>query len=122
MESSVLAVPAAGVALLCTFATAWGFPRLVTSTMPAGAEVISQILVPFDPDMRVLTVLVMAGWLAALLAGFCSGLQGPRPRLVGAPRGGDGSGGGAPRGPGGVFPLGGGPPGAFLVFPPAPCC
>ena len=39
IESSVLAVPAAGVALLCTFATAWGFPRLVTSTLPAGAEV-----------------------------------------------------------------------------------
>ena len=57
IESSVLAVPAAGVALLCTFATAWGFPRLVTSTLPAGAEVISQILAPFDPDMRVLTVL-----------------------------------------------------------------
>ena len=61
IESSVLAVPAAGIALLCTFATAWGFPRLVTSTLPAGAEVVSQILVPFDPDVRVLTVLVAAG-------------------------------------------------------------
>jgi predicted permease len=75
IESSVLAVPAAGVALLCTFATAWGFPRLVTSTLPAGAEVIRQILVPFDPDMRVLTVLVVAGWLAALLAGLSPAMQ-----------------------------------------------
>jgi predicted permease len=87
VESSVLAVPAAGVALLCTFATAWGFPRLVTSTLPAGAEVISQILVPFDPDMRVLTVLVVAGWLAALLAGLSPALQVTRTSLVDAMRG-----------------------------------
>ena len=92
IENSVLAVPAAGVALLCTFATAWGFPRLVTSTLPAGAEVISQILVPFDPDMRVLTVLVVAGWLAALLAGLSPAMQVTRTSLVDAMRGEIGSG------------------------------
>ncbi|MPY88380.1 MAG: FtsX-like permease family protein [Luteitalea sp.] len=93
IESSVLAVPAAGVALLCTFATAWGFPRLVTSTMPAGAEVLSQILAPYDPDIRVLTVLVAAGWLAALLAGLSPAIQLTRTSLVAAMRGQIGSGG-----------------------------
>ena len=86
IESSVLAVPAAGVALLCTFATAWGFPRLVTSTLPAGAEVISQVLAPFDPDMRVLTVLVVAGVLAALFAGLSPAMQVTRTSLVDAMR------------------------------------
>ena len=92
IETSVLAVPAAGIALLCTFATAWGFPRLVTSTMPAGAEVVSQILAPFDPDVRVLTVLVAAGLLAALLAGLSPAMQLTRTSLVDAMRGQIGSG------------------------------
>lgn len=92
VESSVLAVPAAGLALLCTFATAWGFPRLVTSTLPAGADLISEILAPFDPDLRVLTVLVVAGWLAALLAGLSPAMQVTRTSLVDAMRGQIGSG------------------------------
>src|SRR5262249_43573830 len=87
IESGVLAVPAAGIALLCTFATAWAFPRLVTSTMPAGAEVVGQILAPFAPDVRVLTVLVAAGLLAALVAGLSPAVQLTRTSLVDAMRG-----------------------------------
>jgi len=87
IESSVLAVPASGFALLCTFATAWAFPRLVTSTIPGGAEFVSQILAPFDPDVRVLTALVVVGLIAALVAGLSPAIQLTRTSLVDVVRG-----------------------------------
>jgi predicted permease len=87
IESSVLAVPAAGFALLCTFATAWAFPRLVTSTIPGGAEFVTQILAPFDPDVRVLTVLVVVGLIATLVAGLSPAIQLTRTSLVDVMRG-----------------------------------
>src|SRR5262245_61447453 len=87
IESSVLAVPAAGIGLLCTFATASAFRRLVTSTLPSGAEAVSQILAPFDPDLRVLTVLIAAALIATLVAGLSPAIQITRTSLVDAMRG-----------------------------------
>jgi predicted permease len=92
IESSLLAAPAGVIGLLCTWATAWAFPRLVTSTLPLGADVISQVLVPFDPDLRVVTVLMATGVAAALLAGLSPALQLSRTTLVDAMRGQIGSG------------------------------
>ncbi len=87
IESCVLALPATGVALLCTFATAWAFPRLVVATIPAGAEVVSQMLAPFQPDLRVVAFVMVGGFLAALFVGVSPAMQLTRTSLVDAMRG-----------------------------------
>jgi predicted permease len=87
VESLLLSVPAAAVGLALTMATARMFPRLVTTTIPAGAQVASLFLAPFDPDVHVLALLTGAGVLAALLAGLSPAVQLTRVNLVDAMRG-----------------------------------
>ena len=87
IESCVVALPATAIALLCTFATAWTVPRIVTTTFPAGAEIVSQMLAPFEPDLRVVAFVMAAGFLAALLVGVSPALQLTRASLVNAMRG-----------------------------------
>jgi predicted permease len=87
IESCVVALPATAVALLCTFATAWTFPRIVTATFPAGAEIVSQMLAPFEPDLRVVSFVMVAGFLAALFVGVSPAMQLTRASLVDAMRG-----------------------------------
>ena len=87
IESCVVALPATAVALVCTFATAWMLPRLVIGTFPAGAEIVSQVLAPFDPDLRVVAFVIVAGMFASLLVGVSPALQLTRASLVEAMRG-----------------------------------
>jgi predicted permease len=87
VESLVLSVPAAALGVTLTYLSAWLFPRLVTATIPAGAGIASLFIAPFDPDLRVLALLITAGFLAALLAGLSPALQLTRTSLVDAMRG-----------------------------------
>ena len=87
IESLVLSVPAAALGLALTYVTARVFPTLITQTIPTGAEAASLFMAPFDPDVRVLALLVAAGFLAALLAGLSPALQLTRASLIDAMRG-----------------------------------
>lgn len=87
IESLVLSVPAAVLGLGLTFLTARVFPRLVIATIPAGAAAANLFIAPFDPDLRVLALLIAAGFCAALLAGLSPALQLTRTSLVDAMRG-----------------------------------
>jgi predicted permease len=87
IESAVLSLPAAAIGLALTYATAWAFPRIVTSTIPAGAAVAKLMLAPLDPDLRVLAVLLLAAFAAALLIGLSPALQLTRVSLIDAVRG-----------------------------------
>lgn len=87
IESLVLSVPAAALGLAITYVTARAFPRLITETIPTGAEAASLFMAPFDPDIRVLGLLIAAGFMAALLAGLSPALQLTRASLVDAMRG-----------------------------------
>jgi putative ABC transport system permease protein len=87
IESLVLSVPAAALGLALTYLTARGVPRLITETIPTGAETASLFMAPFDPDIRVLALLIAAGFVAALLAGLSPALQLTRASLVDAMRG-----------------------------------
>ncbi|MFA5910555.1 MAG: FtsX-like permease family protein [Vicinamibacterales bacterium] len=87
IESLVLSVPAAVLGLALTYFSAWVFPRLVTATIPAGAGTASLFIAPFDPDVRVIALLIASGFLAALLAGLSPALQLTRTSLIDAMRG-----------------------------------
>jgi predicted permease len=87
IESLVLSVPAAAFGLALTYVTAWAFPRLIIGTIPAGAGAASLFIAPFDPDARVLALLIAAGFAAAMLAGLSPALQLTRTSLVDAMRG-----------------------------------
>jgi predicted permease len=87
IESLVLSVPAAALGLAITLVTARVFPRLITETIPAGAETVVLFMAPFEPDFRVLALLIAAGFLACLVAGLSPALQLTRASLVDAMRG-----------------------------------
>jgi predicted permease len=87
VESAVLSLPAAAIGLALTYATAWAFPRVVTSTIPAGAEIAKLMLAPLDPDLRVLAFVLFAASVAAILIGVSPALQLTRVSLIDAVRG-----------------------------------
>jgi predicted permease len=87
IESLVLSMPAAALGLAITYVTARVFPRLITETIPTGAEAAVLFMAPFDPDVRVLALLIAAGFVAALLAGLSPALQLTRASLIDAMRG-----------------------------------
>jgi predicted permease len=87
IESAVLSLPAAAMGLALTYATAWAVPRVVTSTIPAGAEIAKLMLAPLDPDLRVLAFLLLAAFVAAILIGMSPALQLTRVSLIDAVRG-----------------------------------
>jgi predicted permease len=67
VESLVLAVPAAAAGLALIIATARVFPATILATFPPGVLPIEDILVPLDPDMRVMAFLSVAAVLSAVL-------------------------------------------------------
>ena len=78
VESLVLAVPAAAAGLALTMVTARAFPAVILATWPVSVVPLDNILVPLDPDWRVLTFLAAAAVLSAVLITLA-----PAGRLVG---------------------------------------
>jgi len=87
VESLVLAVPAAAAGLALTAAAARVFPAVVLATFPAGLMSIDNILVPLEPDWRVLTVLFTAAILSASLVALAPAGRLAATRLASASRG-----------------------------------
>ena len=87
IESLVLAVPAAAVGLAITMVSARVIPAIMLATFPSGVVQIEQIVMPIDPDIRVLTVLFTAAVMAALLVTLAPALRAARANLVQASKG-----------------------------------
>jgi predicted permease len=67
VESLVLAVPAAAAGLVLVMVAARVFPAAVLATFPAGSFQVENVLVPLDPDVRVLAFLAAAAVVSAVL-------------------------------------------------------
>src|SRR5436190_5811967 len=67
VESLVLAVPAAAAGLALVVVTARVFPAAILATFPAGVGPVENILIPLDPDWRVMAFLAAAAVLSAVL-------------------------------------------------------
>jgi predicted permease len=67
VESLVLAVPAAAAGLALVIVTARVFPAAILATFPAGDWPVETVLVPLDPDWRVMALLATAAVLSAVL-------------------------------------------------------
>ncbi len=87
VESLMLAVPAAAVGLALTIATARIFPALILATFPAGIAPVETVLVPLDPDWRVLSVLFVAAVVSAVIVSLAPAVRVTRANLVRAARG-----------------------------------
>ncbi|HVQ13830.1 MAG TPA: ABC transporter permease, partial [Vicinamibacterales bacterium] len=87
VESLMLAGPAAAVGLALTVATARIFPALILGTFPAGIAPVEAVLVPLDPDWRVLSVLVVAAVVSAVIVSLAPAVRVTRANLVRAARG-----------------------------------
>lgn len=87
-ESFMLAVPAAVIAFVITSAATRLVPYLAVTTLPSGAvEAMSGLIVPLDPDLRVLVFLLVAASVSATLFGLAPALQTTRISLANAARG-----------------------------------
>jgi predicted permease len=80
VESLVLAVPGAAAGLALIVVTARMFPAAILGTFPAGVLPIENVLIPLDPDVRVMAFLAAAAVLSAMLitlapAGRLAGLR-----------------------------------------------
>jgi len=87
VESLMLALPAAVVGLALTVATARIFPALILATFPAGLAPVETILVPLNPDWRVLSVLFVAAVVSAVIVSLAPAVRVTRANLVRAARG-----------------------------------
>ncbi len=87
VESLMLAGPAAAVGLALTIATARIFPALILATFPDGIAPVETVLVPLDPDWRVLSVLVIAAVVSAVIVSLAPAVRVTRANLVRAARG-----------------------------------
>ena len=67
VESLVLAVPAAATGLALIIVTARVFPAVILATFPAGVAPVETLLVPLDPDVRVMAFLSAAAVVSAVL-------------------------------------------------------
>ncbi len=67
VESLVLAVPAAAMGLALVSVMARVFPSVVLATFPAGILPVENVLVPLDPDVRVMAFLAAAAVVCAVL-------------------------------------------------------
>jgi putative ABC transport system permease protein len=67
VESLVLAVPAAAAGLAVIIGTARAFPAIILATWPVGLAPVENILVPLDPDVRVMAFLAVATVVSAVL-------------------------------------------------------
>jgi len=87
VESLVLAVPAAVAGLALTIVTARVFPALILATWPVSVLPLDSILVPLDPDWRVLAFLAAVAILSAVLITLAPAGRLARTRLMQASRG-----------------------------------
>jgi predicted permease len=87
VESLMLAVPAAAVGLTLVVVTARVFPILIASTFPAGILPVENVLMPLDPDLRVIAFLALAAVLSAVLITLAPTLRLTRMRLAQGSRG-----------------------------------
>jgi predicted permease len=89
VESLVLAVPAAAAGLGLIMVTARVFPAVVIATFPVnfGAISVENILVPLDPDWRVMAFLAAAAVLSAVLITLVPAGRLAATRLASASRG-----------------------------------
>ena len=87
IESLMLAVPAAAVGLALTTATARIFPALILGTFPSGLAPVETVLVPLDPDWRVLSLLSIAAVVSAVIVSLAPAVRVTRANLVRAARG-----------------------------------
>jgi predicted permease len=87
IESLVLAVPAAAVGLALTLVTARVFPPLIVSTFPKGIGPIDALMVPLEPDIRVMALLFVAAVTSAVLVTLAPAARVTRMNLVWASRG-----------------------------------
>ena len=89
VESLVLAVPAAAAGLALIMVTARVFPAVVVATFPVdfGSMSVENVLVPLDPDWRVMSFLAGAAVLSAVLITLVPAGRLARTRLASASRG-----------------------------------
>ena len=87
VESLVLAVPAAAVGLALTLVIARVFPPLIVSTIPKGIGQIEGLMVPIEPDIRVMVLLFVAAVMSAVLVALAPAVRMARMNLVWASRG-----------------------------------
>jgi predicted permease len=67
IESLVLAVPGAAAGLALIIVTARAFPSAIMATFPPGFLPVENLLVPLDPDWRVIALLIAAAVVSAVL-------------------------------------------------------
>jgi predicted permease len=87
IESLVLAVPAAAFGLGLTLLTARIFPMLIVGTFPPGLGPVEMIMVPLDPDVRVMSFLFAAAVASAVLVTLAPAVRVTRANLVRASKG-----------------------------------
>ena len=89
VESLMLALPAAAAGLILIVVAARAFPAVVLSTFPVnfGAMSVDNILVPLDPDWRVMAFLAAAAILSAMLITLAPAGRLAGTRLASASRG-----------------------------------
>jgi predicted permease len=75
IESLVLAAPASAVGLALTIVIGRAFPALIMATFPSGIIPIESILIPLDPDIRVMALLFAAAVGSAVLVSLVPGLR-----------------------------------------------
>ena len=88
IESLVLAVPASAVGLAITLVSARVLPALILATWPRDVLTIDMLVLPIDPDARVLAVLFAAAITSALLVTLAPAVRAARADLVQASKGG----------------------------------
>jgi putative ABC transport system permease protein len=81
IETALVCVPAASLALAFTYGVARVIPRVVLATWPAGLPPVAGLIAPMDPDGRVLVFLGLATVVAAGLFGLSPALQTTRTSL-----------------------------------------
>jgi predicted permease len=87
IESLVLAIPASAVGLAITLVTARVVPALMLATWPRDVLTIDMLVLPIDPDARVLAVLFAAAVMSALLVTLAPAVRASRANLVQASKG-----------------------------------
>jgi predicted permease len=87
IESLVLAIPASAVGLAITMVAARLVPALILATWPRDVLTIDMLVLPIDPDARVLAVLGAAAVTSALLVTLAPAVRAARANLVQASKG-----------------------------------
>ena len=87
VESLVLAVPAAAAGLALVAAMARLLPAILVASWPAGEAPPENILVPLDPDVRVIAFLAAAAVVSAVLIALAPAGRLARLRLTSVARG-----------------------------------